>query len=385
MDNPTTNSVDGALWSWPYEHNLTNSSTQNPFEGLLAGKALVRKLAWLLAILYAVVFVIGTVGNALIVVTVACHKSMQNVTNYFIANLAASDLLMCIFCIPWTLANSLMDDWIFGDAMCRLMPTMQAVSVFVSITSHVVIACDRYSVIMYPLSPRLPRYICVLIIFLSWTLAVALTSPIAYYTRRYDLRLLGYHIVCFEMWPLRQAQYTYTYVLILLVYVIPLIVVIVVYGRISYLLTVRAVPGVFTEEQARRDLKKKQKTNRLLIAVVVTFAVCWFPLYSVQMVSDINPKVFGSQWYDLIYIMCHWFATSSTVYNPFVYAWLHEKYRHRLKTIFTANCLRRPLFSRTLNHTPATPLQTREFYMNNSPRSTRFSSLRSSKGHEAAV
>ncbi|XP_070540445.1 prolactin-releasing peptide receptor-like [Ptychodera flava] len=379
METPVASGYGGVYLNMSYPNVTT---TENPFAGFQAGKEMVRKVAWFIIILYSVVFIIGTVGNALIVITVAWHKSMQNVTNYFIANLAASDFAMCIFCIPWTLAQTLMDDWIFGEVLCRLVPTIQAVSVFVSITSHIVIACDRYCLIMYPLRPRLPRLFCVAIILLSWVMAVGLAVPILYYTRPYDLRALGYHIICYEHWPDMEAQRAYNYVLLLVGYVLPLILIVILYSRISYLLTRRVLPGVFTEDQERRDLKKKQKTNRLLIAVVLTFAICWFPFYTVHAIVNINPRVFGRERFDLIYTMCHWFAMSSTVYNPFVYAWLHEKYRHQLKSVFTVSCMRQSSLYRSNSRGPATQLQTREFYSTNSPRSTRFSSVRSSKGQE---
>nr|XP_006815576.1 PREDICTED: prolactin-releasing peptide receptor-like [Saccoglossus kowalevskii] len=253
-------------------------------------------------------------------------------------------------------------------------------SVFVSITSHVVIASDRYCMITYPLKPRLTRAICFVIIALSWTSATALAIPITYFTKEYDLRVYGYHIVCYEMWPSEVPKKLYEIGLLLLGYLIPLVVIIILYGRISYVITSRVLPGVFTEAQERRDLKKKQKTNRLLLAVVMTFTICWFPMYMIRIITEINPKVFSGEYHDLVFFICHWFAMSSTVYNPFVYAWLHEKYRRRLKLAFMATCFRRSVNYRQHSKEGAatTHPQSRD-YVAISPKSTRFISLQISK------
>jgi hypothetical protein len=43
---------------------------------------------------YSVIFMVGLVGNSLVVFVVCRNKTMQSVTNVFITNLAVSDILM---------------------------------------------------------------------------------------------------------------------------------------------------------------------------------------------------------------------------------------------------------------------------------------------------
>ncbi len=84
--------------------------------------------AWVRAVLlalYLVIFVLGVAGNALVVAAVARNRQMQNPTNVFIVNLAVSDILMCLFAVPFTPLHSFMDEWIFGEALCKLFPTSQ--------------------------------------------------------------------------------------------------------------------------------------------------------------------------------------------------------------------------------------------------------------------
>lgn len=79
-------------------------------------------------------------------------------TNFFIVNMAAGDILMAIFCIPFTFVPTfILLYWPFGAAMCRVVSFSQAVSVFVSAYTMVAISSDRYLAIVYPLRPRMTR------------------------------------------------------------------------------------------------------------------------------------------------------------------------------------------------------------------------------------
>lgn len=52
--------------------------------------------------LYVMIFVVGIMGNALVCFVVIRNKTMQTVTNIFIMNLALSDILLCMFAVPFT-------------------------------------------------------------------------------------------------------------------------------------------------------------------------------------------------------------------------------------------------------------------------------------------
>ncbi|XP_077998237.1 prolactin-releasing peptide receptor-like [Glandiceps talaboti] len=315
-------------------NSTTNNITiaTNPFQALEAGRVFLRQYSVLLAVFYGIVFLVGTVGNAFIVVTVGLNKNLRNFANYLISNLALSHCLMCIFCIPWTLANSLMDEWVFGEVLCKLVPFIQTVSVFVSIISHVIISCGRLRITMYPLQGRISSTTCVIIIVFSWTVAVLVAIPVAVFTHEFDFRIFGYHIVCYDVWPSRLFKNVYDFTLLVLGYIAPLAFIAVCYTKVCLYIHKRVIPGVYTRRQKLRDLVKKQKLNRQLIAITTTFAISWLPLYTVRTMAEFNPTIFPTKYYDLIYILCHASAMSSSVYNPIIYAWMHKKYRRHLKS-----------------------------------------------------
>ncbi|XP_040093298.1 neuropeptide Y receptor type 1 isoform X2 [Oryx dammah] len=103
-----------------------------------------------LALAYGAVIILGVSGNLALIIIILKQKEMRNVTNILIVNLSFSDLLVAIMCLPFTFVYTLMDHWVFGEAMCKLNPFVQCVSITVSIFSLVLIAVERHQLIINP-------------------------------------------------------------------------------------------------------------------------------------------------------------------------------------------------------------------------------------------
>ncbi len=56
---------------------------------------------------YLLIFIVCMVGNGVVCFIVLRSKNMRTVTNLFILNLAISDLLVGIFCMPTTLVDNI--------------------------------------------------------------------------------------------------------------------------------------------------------------------------------------------------------------------------------------------------------------------------------------
>jgi len=83
---------------------------------------------------YSFVIVISVAGNGIVMLSVVTCRRMRTVTNcHFIVNLAGADLMMAVFCVPFTfIANWLVDRWPFGAVMCPIVPYLQTVVVLLS-------------------------------------------------------------------------------------------------------------------------------------------------------------------------------------------------------------------------------------------------------------
>lgn len=58
-------------------------------------------------IAYSLIFILGFVGNVIVISVISSKPQMRTVTNIFICNLAVADLLVVLFCVPVTLAANI--------------------------------------------------------------------------------------------------------------------------------------------------------------------------------------------------------------------------------------------------------------------------------------
>ncbi|GFU12963.1 cholecystokinin receptor type A [Trichonephila clavipes] len=81
--------------------------------------------AWHIILPYSIIFILAVTGNVLVIVTLLINKRMRTVTNVFLFNLAISDFLLGVFCMPFTLTGVLYREFLFGSALCKLIPYFQ--------------------------------------------------------------------------------------------------------------------------------------------------------------------------------------------------------------------------------------------------------------------
>lgn len=76
-------------------------------------------------ILYVAILLLAIIGNALVILTLIHNRRMRTITNVFLLNLAISDILLGVLCMPITLIGTLLRDFVFGEVMCKLLPYLQ--------------------------------------------------------------------------------------------------------------------------------------------------------------------------------------------------------------------------------------------------------------------
>ncbi|XP_020611475.1 neuropeptide FF receptor 2-like [Orbicella faveolata] len=104
---------------------------------------------------YCLIFLVSLAGNTVVGIIVYKTKTMRKPINFFIVNMAMSDLLFPIFLIPREIQLLYIDSWLIGgplgQALCKLVIFLSDVSLIVSIQSLVLIAVDRFAAVVYPL------------------------------------------------------------------------------------------------------------------------------------------------------------------------------------------------------------------------------------------
>ena len=158
-----------------------NNSTSAATEVCRQFHADMSTVKFVKILVYSVLLVISLLGNVVIITTVVRNKRMRTTTNYLIANMAVSDLLISTCAVPNQLTEIVggprrwLIDGIVGLISCKLVYFFQDISFAVSVQSLVVIAIDRYRGAVFPFRSAIitPKR-CKVIISLVWLSSTAL-------------------------------------------------------------------------------------------------------------------------------------------------------------------------------------------------------------------
>ncbi|XP_008832368.1 neuropeptide FF receptor 2 [Nannospalax galili] len=305
------------------------------------------QVAAIFIISYFLIFFLCMVGNTMVCFIVMRNKHMHTVTNFFILNLAISDLLVGIFCMPTTLLDNIIAGWPFGNTMCKVSGLVQGISVAASVFTLVAIAVDRFRCVVYPFKPKLTVKTAFVTIVIIWVLAITIISPSAVMLqvqeeKYYRVRLSSQNKTstvywCREDWPNQEMRKIYTTVLFGTIYLAPLSLIVVMYGRIGASLFKSAAryTGKQSQEQWHMS-KKKQKVIKMLLTVALLFILSWLPLWTLMMLSD-YADLSPSELHIIniyIYPFAHWLAFCNSSVNPIIYGFFNENFHSGFQDAF---------------------------------------------------
>uniref|UniRef100_A0A182FJK9 G-protein coupled receptors family 1 profile domain-containing protein n=1 Tax=Anopheles albimanus TaxID=7167 RepID=A0A182FJK9_ANOAL len=300
---------------------------------------------------YASTLAVSVIGNTSVIAIVASGRSrrmqMRTVTNLYLANLALGDLLMTLFCIPFSFASLfVLQYWPFGVVLCRLVNYCQAVSVLVSAYTLVAVSADRYRAIMAPLrgwSRRrgaTAKRRAALLLATVWLGAAVTALPIALHSalvQPSDWHAACAQSICTEVWPDAQADRAYSLALLLLQFLVPLVALVYTYGRIGWRLWWAATLGESRRARDRTLRRARRRTIRMMLAVVTVFIVCWLP-FNVFLLVPLGED--AEEWAPLPYLWFafHWLAMSHSCYNPLIYCYMNPCFRRAFYALLLEPC-----------------------------------------------
>nr|XP_012315588.1 neuropeptide FF receptor 1 isoform X1 [Aotus nancymaae] len=363
--------------SWPLSQNGTNA------EATLAANLTFSSyyqhtspVAAMFIVAYALIFLLCMVGNALVCFIVLKNRHMRTVTNMFILNLAVSDLLVGIFCMPTTLVDNLITGWPFDNATCKMSGLVQGMSVSASVFTLVAIAVERFRCIVHPFREKLTLRKALVTIAVIWALALLIMCPSAVtltVTREehhfmVDARNRAYPLYsCWEAWPEKGMRRVYTTVLFSHIYLAPLALIVVMYARIARKICQAPGPARGDEEATdRRAARRRARVVHMLVMVALFFTLSWLPLWSLLLLVDYGQLSAPQLHLVTVYAFpfAHWLAFFNSSANPIIYGYFNENFRRGFQAAFRARLCPRPWGSHkgAYSKRPA-PLSRRVFVM----------------------
>uniref|UniRef100_A0A668T1P6 G-protein coupled receptors family 1 profile domain-containing protein n=1 Tax=Oreochromis aureus TaxID=47969 RepID=A0A668T1P6_OREAU len=290
-----------------------------------------------LTVMYSLSFILGFVGNLMSLRVLTSRRSRQlagvSATRSLLVNLAVCDLAVVCVCMPITLGSQIYTAWVYGDLLCRAVPFTQAVSVSASVLTLTVISVNRYYSVRSPLRARtmFTRRRILATVAVVWTVSSMMCAPIAVMNRRREISFETFTIlVCQEEWPQHRLKQGYNVLLFVMLYCLP-----VTFNLTIGFLTGRRLWGgkksTFSDLDPRSQalhtsrLKMRQKIAKMVVCLVLLFAVSWLPLYLADLWIDCEQR--PSSWLLQTRPFAQWLGLTNSSLNPICYCFIGDLYR----------------------------------------------------------
>ena len=219
----------------------------------------------ILILIYTAATILSVVGNALVILVFSLGRRSRTDLRAFLINLACADLIMAVFCMPFTFTMTMLGNWVFSAPMCPIVLYMQTVSVTASVCTNMAIGIDRYWVVTFPLKSRITSSRSKVVIAVIWIVALSLSSIQLFVgkSNRHEISPGHWVADCEEVWPEPSDTYRriYTFFLLTITYIFPLTILSLTYGFICYRLWQRTAPGNADEARDAQQLKSKRKVS----------------------------------------------------------------------------------------------------------------------------
>ncbi|XP_029911903.1 neuropeptide Y receptor type 2-like [Myripristis murdjan] len=290
-----------------------------------------------LTIMYCLSFILGVIGNLMSLRVLNNRRSRRlagvSATRSLLVNLAVCDLAVVCVCMPITLGSQIYTAWVYGDLLCRAVPFTQAVSVSASVLTLTVISVNRYYSVQSPLRARsmFTRRRILATVAVVWTVSSVMCAPLAVMNRRREISFGTFAIlVCQEEWPQPRLKQGYNVLLFVALYCLP----------VTFNLTIGFLTGrrlwdgrklTFSDLDPRSQalhvarLKTRQKIAKMVVCLVLLFAVSWLPLYLADLWIDCEQR--PPSWLLQTRPFAQWLGLTNSSLNPICYCFIGDLYR----------------------------------------------------------
>ncbi|XP_026798701.1 leukotriene B4 receptor 2a isoform X1 [Pangasianodon hypophthalmus] len=222
------------------------------------------------ALILTFAFLIGVPGNIFVIWSILARMQRRSVTTTLILNLACADGMLMLLS-PFFIIYLFQRTWIFGLAMCKVLYYFCCANMYASIFLITLMSLHRLVAVVCPqrLAAFSMRKTVIRTLLMIWILALALAVPVLVFR---DVKTINSTIVCdciHSEHKYAVMQYSMETVL---GFLLPYSLILVSYIRV--LLRIR-----------RTRFQRRIRSEKLILIIVVTFALFWLPYHLVNMLQ----------------------------------------------------------------------------------------------------
>jgi len=280
--------------------NVTNTTSSSE------SRALTSEVVLEVFILAAIEMLILS-GNALVMLAFfKGPRRMRTITNYFVVNLAISDLMVGCLSLPFWICFRL---GIAVDSVHKYFAPLDILFGTASILSLVSISLERMYAVKMPAEhfnlSRKPVYVC---IAFTWIIGIVVTAI--------NMTLFEYD------------KLITTVLIFLLAFVIPLCIII-----ISYIVIFVTAHNLTRADNQNKSVKREIAIAKTISVIIGLFVFCWAPFFFINLIFVTCSTCF-SNW-ELPISLTKALHYGNSMMNVFVYAVRSPDYRQTFKALLT--------------------------------------------------
>ncbi|XP_051260366.1 C-X-C chemokine receptor type 4 [Dicentrarchus labrax] len=295
---------------------------------------------------YGIIFILGIIGNGLVVVVMGYQKKVKTMTDKYRLHLSVADLLFVLTLPFWAVDAA--SSWYFGGFLCVSVHMIYTVNLYSSVLILAFISLDRYLAVVRATNSQATRKLLASrVIYLGvWLPAAVLTVPDLVFARVQSTGSSNYlfkdesttedsRTICQRIYP-QDTSLIWTVVFrfqhILVGFILPGLVILICYCIIIVKLS-----------QGTKGQALKKKALKTTVILILCFFCCWLP-YCVGIFLDtlIMLNVIPSSC-ELQQAVEKWISiTEALAYfhcclNPILYAFLGVKFKKSARSALTTS------------------------------------------------
>uniref|UniRef100_A0A4W3KFT4 Galanin receptor 1b n=1 Tax=Callorhinchus milii TaxID=7868 RepID=A0A4W3KFT4_CALMI len=284
--------------------------------------------AMIVPVAFGLVFVLGLVGNGLVLAVLGRAKPgrARSVTNVLVLNLSLADLSFLVLCVPFQATIYTLPEWVFGALLCKWVHYFVTVTMLVSVFTLGAMAVDRYLAVVRARRSQGVRNTrnAALGVAAIWGLSLLLAVPVPWHQALLTgVQQAPNRTFCWEQWADRTHKQVYKATVLVVGYLLPLCVT----------LCVRSLWS--------NPIPQENLTAKTVMLVVAAFLLSWLPHHIITMwVAFGNFPITDASF--VFRIIAHCMVYGNSCINPIIYAFLSENFRKACQQVFTCKCFLPP-------------------------------------------
>ncbi|XP_041982091.1 neuropeptide CCHamide-2 receptor-like [Aricia agestis] len=278
---------------------------------------------YIVPVIFAIIFIVGVLGNGTLVIVYVRHRGMRNAPNTYIFSLALADLLVILICVPFVSIIYTVESWPWGGVICRLSETGKDISIGVSVFTLTALSAERYCAIVNPFRKLQLRKLPLVCAAIIWGMALVFAAPAALFANTITMPIDNNMTIVFcspypDGWDNFAKWMTLTKAVAY--YALPLVVIAIFYTLMAHrlLASTKEMPGALQGGQGEAQARARKSVACMVLIFVIVFFICFLPYHTLELWWYFYPtaQVDYNDWIHAFRIMGFCLSFLNSCVNP---------------------------------------------------------------------